>query len=51
MCDVECGGGATGEDKRGTSAMLGCGELRVASLTLGEDLKEWRAENNTETYI
>lgn len=50
MCDVECGGGATGEDKRETT-MLGCGELRDASLTLGEDLKEWRAENNTETYI
>lgn len=50
MCDVECGGGATGEDKRGT-AMLGCGELRDASLTLGGDLKEWRAENNIETYI
>lgn len=50
MCDVKCGGGATEEDKRGT-AMLGYGELRDASLALGEDLKEWRAENNIETYI
>lgn len=36
---------------KGGMAMLVYGEPRDASLALGEYLKEWRAENNIDTYI